>query len=85
MKLFPNMGFGCRIAFHFFARKQTSIICFALKSFNACTYNIEVYVIPGSHDFSPSGKTMLDVLENSGLVINVNKMDNNNCNVISQS
>ena len=37
--------------------------------------NIDVYVIPGSHDFSPSGKTMLDVLENSGLVINVNKTD----------
>ncbi|MAG52975.1 MAG: hypothetical protein CMH62_03365, partial [Nanoarchaeota archaeon] len=37
--------------------------------------NIEVYVIPGSHDFSPSGKTMLDVLENSGLVVNVNKYD----------
>ncbi len=37
--------------------------------------NIDVYVIPGSHDFSPSGKTMLDVLESSGLIINVNKTD----------
>ncbi len=37
--------------------------------------NIEVYVIPGSHDFSPSGKTMLDVLENAGLCVNVNKTD----------
>lgn len=35
--------------------------------------NILVYVIPGSHDFSPSGKTMLDVLENAGLLINVVK------------
>jgi len=26
--------------------------------------NIPVYIIPGSHDYSPSGKTMLDVLEN---------------------
>jgi hypothetical protein len=35
--------------------------------------NIKVYVVPGSHDFSPSGKTMLDVLENAGLFINVVK------------
>ncbi len=32
-----------------------------------------VYIIPGSHDFSPSGKTMLDVLESAGLCINVVK------------
>lgn len=35
--------------------------------------NIPVYIIPGSHDYSPSGKTMLDVLENAGLFINVVK------------
>jgi len=29
------------------------------------------YVIPGSHDYSPSGKTMLDVLEKAGLFKNV--------------
>ncbi len=34
---------------------------------------IPVYLIPGSHDFSPSGKTMLDVLEHAGLCINVVK------------
>ena len=34
---------------------------------------ISVYIIPGSHDFSPSGKTMLDVLESAGLLINVVK------------
>jgi DNA repair exonuclease SbcCD nuclease subunit len=34
---------------------------------------IPVYIIPGSHDFSPSGKTMLDVLEEAGLMINVVK------------
>lgn len=34
---------------------------------------IPVYIIAGSHDFSPSGKTMLDVLENAGLCINVVK------------
>jgi DNA repair protein SbcD/Mre11 len=33
--------------------------------------NIPCYIIPGSHDYSPSGKTMLDVLENAGLVKNV--------------
>lgn len=35
--------------------------------------NIPLYVIAGSHDFSPSGKTILDVLENAGLMINVCK------------
>ncbi|MEM4267879.1 MAG: DNA repair exonuclease [Candidatus Woesearchaeota archaeon] len=34
---------------------------------------IPVYAIPGSHDFSPSGKTMLDVLEGAGLCINTAK------------
>ncbi len=33
--------------------------------------NIPLYVIAGSHDFSPSGKTMVDVLENAGLLKNV--------------
>ena len=36
-------------------------------------HGIPVYIIPGSHDFSPSGKTMLDVLEHAGLFINVVK------------
>lgn len=35
--------------------------------------NIPVYIIPGSHDYSPSGKTMLDVLESAGLMVNVAK------------
>ncbi|MBD3164778.1 hypothetical protein GF323_06270 [Candidatus Woesearchaeota archaeon] len=35
--------------------------------------SIPCYLIPGSHDFSPSGKTMLDVLEHAGLCINVAK------------
>ena len=34
---------------------------------------IPVYVVPGSHDYSPSGKTMIDVLEEAGLLINVFK------------
>lgn len=32
---------------------------------------IPVYAIAGSHDFSPSGKTMLDVLEEAGLIRDV--------------
>jgi len=35
--------------------------------------DIPVYAIAGSHDYSPSGKTMLDVLESAGLLINVAK------------
>ncbi|MBI2134643.1 exonuclease SbcCD subunit D [Candidatus Woesearchaeota archaeon] len=35
--------------------------------------DIPVYIIPGSHDYSPSGKTMLDVLEEAGLFVNVVK------------
>ncbi len=36
-------------------------------------HDIPVYIICGSHDYSPSGKTMIDVLESAGLVINVVK------------
>lgn len=35
--------------------------------------DIPIYVIPGSHDYSPSGKTMIDVLEEAGLLVNVFK------------
>ena len=35
--------------------------------------NIPVYIVPGSHDYSPSGKTILDVLEEAGLFVNVFK------------
>jgi exonuclease SbcD len=35
--------------------------------------DVPVYVIPGSHDYSPSGKTMIDVLEEAGLLLNVFK------------
>ena len=39
--------------------------------------NIGVYVVPGSHDFSPSGKSMIDVLEKAGLLKNVMKIKDN--------
>ena len=35
--------------------------------------NIPVYIVPGSHDYSPSGKTILEVLEEVGLFVNVFK------------
>src|SRR3989344_3275008 len=46
-----------------------------LKKLNE--HDISVYAIPGSHDFSPSGKTMMDVLEKAGLLHNVVKFDEN--------
>jgi hypothetical protein len=33
--------------------------------------NIPVYIVPGSHDFSPSGKTMIDIIEHAGLATNI--------------
>ncbi len=53
--------------------KETASILKVLQE-----HNIPVYSIPGSHDFSPSGKTMMDVLENAGLLHNVVKFDENN-------
>jgi len=38
-------------------------------------HNIPCYLIPGSHDYSASGKTFLDVLHNAGLCINVGSKD----------
>jgi DNA repair protein SbcD/Mre11 len=35
--------------------------------------DIGVYIVPGSHDYSSSGKTILDVLEEAGLFVNVFK------------
>jgi len=40
-------------------------------------HNVPVYIVPGSHDFSPSGKTMLEVLEKAGLCTNVAKTNDN--------
>src|SRR3989344_8172603 len=44
---------------------------------NARDSGISIYTIAGSHDYSVSGKTMLDVLENAGLICNVAKFDEN--------
>ncbi|HLD39122.1 MAG TPA: exonuclease SbcCD subunit D [archaeon] len=37
--------------------------------------DIPVYLIAGSHDYSPTGKTMLSVFESAGLVIDVAKYE----------
>jgi len=50
--------------------KETTGILRKLKN-----ENISCYIIPGSHDFSVSGKTMLDILEKAGLLINVGKIE----------
>ncbi len=52
--------------------KETASILSTLKE-----EDIPVYIIPGSHDYSSSGKTMLDVLEKAGLVTNVSHISNN--------
>ena len=36
--------------------------------------NIPVYAVSGSHDYSPSGKTMLNVLESAGLLKRVDNI-----------
>ncbi len=46
-----------------------------LKLKEARDKGIRIYVIPGSHDFSYSEKTMLKVLEAAGLFVNVSRGD----------
>jgi len=36
---------------------------------------IPIYIVAGSHDYSPTGKTMLSVFENAGLVVDVAKYE----------
>ncbi|MEK6826263.1 MAG: DNA repair exonuclease [Nanoarchaeota archaeon] len=50
--------------------KETASILNKLKE-----RDIGIYVIPGSHDYSPSGKTMLDVLEKAGLMHNAMRFE----------
>jgi len=35
------------------------------------TAGIPIYLIPGSHDYSPSGRTILDVFDHAGLFVNI--------------
>ncbi|MCD6589688.1 DNA repair exonuclease [Candidatus Woesearchaeota archaeon] len=39
---------------------------------------IAIYAVPGSHDYSPTGKTMLEVLEESGLLTIVSRAEDTN-------
>ena len=48
--------------------KQTVILLKRMKK-----QGISVYAVPGSHDYSPGGRTILDVLEEAELLVNVMK------------
>ncbi|MBI4170494.1 MAG: exonuclease SbcCD subunit D [Candidatus Aenigmarchaeota archaeon] len=43
-----------------------------------CDKGLRIYAIAGSHDFSPTGKTMLSVLEEAGLIVYVGKFTEEN-------
>jgi DNA repair exonuclease SbcCD nuclease subunit len=45
---------------------------------------IPVYVVPGSHDYSASGKTIIDVLEGAGMFTNVVQATENDEKIILQ-
>lgn len=48
------------------------VLKFAVSVLKICAEkNMPVYIIPGSHDYSPTGKTIISVLEEAGLVKNV--------------
>ncbi len=48
----------------------------AASEFRRCVdKGIRVYAIPGSLDFSPTGKTMINVFEDAGLLTNVARFD----------
>ncbi|MEM2121376.1 MAG: DNA repair exonuclease [Candidatus Woesearchaeota archaeon] len=42
-----------------------------IKLYELKKNNINVYIVPGSHDFSPSGKTFISILESAGLLKNL--------------
>ena len=44
--------------------------------------NVDVYVIPGSHDYSVTGKTALNILESAGLCVNVYKINEDKLEMI---
>lgn len=47
-------------------------------------HRIQCYVIAGSHDYSVSGKTFLDVLEKAGLCENVERLNGNSLDAIEK-
>jgi hypothetical protein len=46
--------------------------------------NIPCYIIAGSHDYSASGKTFLDVLEKAGLCENIEKINDDKLEIIDK-
>ncbi|MEM2956005.1 MAG: DNA repair exonuclease [Candidatus Pacearchaeota archaeon] len=46
--------------------------------------NIPCYIIAGSHDYSASGKTFLDVLEKAGLCENIERIDKDEMQVLEK-
>ncbi len=59
------------------------VLKFAVSILKKCVQkNISVYIIPGSHDYSPTGKTMISVLEEAGLVKNVAKGHEENGKIV---
>ena len=57
-------------------RPSVDVLDFATKKFKKLNdEGISVYVVSGSHDYSPTGKTMLMVLESAGLLKRVDRRD----------
>ena len=56
----------------------------ALKLKELKDNGIRCYIIAGSHDYSASGKTFLDVLENAGLCINVSNNNEQGLNILEE-
>ena len=58
------------------ALPSVEVLKFAAKQFRLLRdNNIPVFVIPGSHDYSPTNKTMISVLEQAGLLTNLAKIE----------
>lgn len=50
----------------------------AVTKFRECKEaGVPVYMVAGSHDYSPTGKTMLSVFESAGLIVDVAKFEEN--------
>src|SRR3989338_5149051 len=50
----------------------------AVSKFRDCKEaGVPVYMVAGSHDYSPTGKTMLSVFESAGLIVDVAKCEEN--------
>lgn len=58
------------------ARPSIDVLNCAVKKLKELNNNrISVYVVSGSHDYSPTGKTMLNVLESAGILKRVDRIE----------